>query len=296
MIINSLFHKLTSANKLMGRFSRLIVLVVLMFLPSHSFTQQIYENQYDFAKNLMNEKKYFDAITEFKRLIFFNRDSTNLFLYYSLIGDCYKAGAKFDESIYYYTLSEINSKTSGQIYDAQIKIIRSNILRRTTNRALSLLDSLAANKNYLDKIDEINYWRGWAFIFSDNWESASVEFAKVDSAKQLAEFCRLTNENLYSVTLAKTLSYFFPGLGQFYTGNYVSGLLSLGWNVLWGYTAIKAFSADRIFDGIMVSNFLWFRFYRGNFENAEKFAEEVNLLETNKALNWLQNEFNGTKP
>lgn len=296
MIINSLFHKLTSANKLMGRFSRLIVLVVLMFLPSHSFTQQIYENQYDFAKNLMNEKKYFDAITEFKRLIFFNRDSTNLFLYYSLIGDCYKAGAKFDESIYYYTLSEINSKTSGQIYDAQIKIIRSNILRRTTNRALSLLDSLAANKNYLDKIDEINYWRGWAFIFSDDWESASVEFAKVDSAKQLAEFCRLTNENLYSVTLAKTLSYFFPGLGQFYTGNYVSGLLSLGWNVLWGYTAIKAFSADRIFDGIMVSNFLWFRFYRGNFENAEKFAEEVNLLETNKALNWLQNEFNGTKP
>lgn len=273
-----------------------MVLVVLMFLPSHSFTQQIYENQYDFAKNLMNEKKYFDAITEFKRLIFFNRDSTNLFLYYSLIGDCYKAGAKFDESIYYYTLSEINSKTSGQIYDAQIKIIRSNILRRTTNRALSLLDSLAANKNYLDKIDEINYWRGWAFIFSDNWESASVEFAKVDSAKQLAEFCRLTNENLYSVTLAKTLSYFFPGLGQFYTGNYVSGLLSLGWNVLWGYTAIKAFSADRIFDGIMVSNFLWFRFYRGNFENAEKFAEEVNLLETNKALNWLQNEFNGTKP
>lgn len=280
----------------MGRFSRLMVLVVLMFLPSHSFTQQIYENQYDFAKNLMNEKKYFDAITEFKRLIFFNRDSTNLFLYYSLIGDCYKAGAKFDESIYYYTLSEINSKTSGQIYDAQIKIIRSNILRRTTNRALSLLDSLAANKNYSDKIDEINYWRGWAFIFSDDWESASVEFAKVDSAKQLAEFCRLTNENLYSVTLAKTLSYFFPGLGQFYTGNYVSGLLSLGWNVLWGYTAIKAFSADRIFDGIMVSNFLWFRFYRGNFENAEKFAEEVNLLETNKALNWLQNEFNGTKP
>lgn len=273
-----------------------MVLVVLMFLPSHSFTQQIYENQYDFAKNLMNEKKYFDAITEFKRLIFFNRDSTNLFLYYSLIGDCYKAGAKFDESIYYYTLSEINSKTSGQIYDAQIKIIRSNILRRTTNRALSLLDSLAANKNYSDKIDEINYWRGWAFIFSDDWESASVEFAKVDSAKQLAEFCRLTNENLYSVTLAKTLSYFFPGLGQFYTGNYVSGLLSLGWNVLWGYTAIKAFSADRIFDGIMVSNFLWFRFYRGNFENAEKFAEEVNLLETNKALNWLQNEFNGTKP
>jgi hypothetical protein len=280
----------------MGSFNRLIVLVVLIFLTNHSFAQTNYDSQFDLANNLMNEEKYFEAITEFKRLIFFEKDSENIYLNYSLIGDCYKAGAKFDESIYYYTLSEINSKTSGQIYASQIKIIRSNILRRTTNRALSLLDSLAANKNYSDKIDEINYWRGWTFIFSDEWENAAGEFSKVDSAKQLEEFCRLTDDKLYSVPLVKAMSFILPGLGQFYTGNYVSGVISLGWNVLWGYTAIKAFAVDRIFDGAMVSNFLWFRFYRGNFENAEKFAEADNLIETNNALKWLQNEFTGTKP
>lgn len=296
MIINSLFHRLTFVNNLMASFNRLIVLAILIILTSHSFTQTNYENQFDLAKNLMNEKKYFDAITEFKRLIFFEKDSGNIYLNYSLLGDCYKAGAKFDESIYYYTLAEINAKNFDGIYESQIKIIRSNILRRTTQRAISLLDSLSVNKFYADKIDEINYWRGWAFIFSDDWESAADEFAKVDSAKQLEEFCRLTDNKLYSVPFVKAMSFIFPGLGQFYTGNYVSGVISLGWNILWGYTAIKAFAADRIFDGIMVSNFLWFRFYRGNFENAEKFAEEANLLQTNKALNWLQNEFNGSKP
>lgn len=277
-------------------FNRLIVFVILIFLTCSSFSQTIYENQFELAKNLMGKKKYFDAITEFKRLIFFEKDSGNIYSNYSLLGDCYKAGAKLDESIYYYTLSEINSKTSEQIYDAQIKIIRSNILRRTTNRALTLLDSLEANKNYPDKIDEINYWRGWAFIFSDDWEAASAEFSKVDSAKQLEEFCRLTDNKLYSVLLVKAMSFVLPGLGQFYTGNYVSGIISFAWNVLWGYTAIKAFAADRVFDGLMVSNFLWFRFYRGNFENAEKFAEADNLIETNNALKWLQNEFTGTKP
>lgn len=280
----------------MIRLNRFIVFVILIILSKHSFTQTSCENQFNLAKNLMNEKKYFDAITEFKRLIFFEKDSESIYLNYSLVGDCYKEGAKFDESIYYYTLSEINSKTSEQIYEAQIKIIRSNILRRTTNRALTLLDSLAANKNYSDKIDEINYWRGWAFIFSDDWQSASSEFSKVDSAKQLEDFCKLTDNKLYSVSLVKAMSFIIPGLGQFYTANYVSGVISLAWNVLWGFTAIKAFAADRIFDGLMVSNFLWFRFYRGNFENAEKFAEAENLSETNNALNWLQNEFSGTKP
>ena len=169
-------------------FNRLIVFVILIFLTCSSFSQTIYESQFELAKNLMGKKKYFDAITEFKRLIFFEKDSGNIYLNYSLMGECYKAGAKFDESIYYYTLSEINSKTSGQIYDAQINIVRSNILRRTTDRALTLLDSLEANQKYSDKINDINYWRGWAFIFTDDWEAAAGEFSKVDSAKQLEEF------------------------------------------------------------------------------------------------------------
>lgn len=278
-----------------ARFIILVSILTVIFV-SCSSAQNVSENQFELAKKLMENKHYFDAITEFKRLIFFKQDSIDLHLSYSLIGDCYKAGAKFDESIYYYTLSEINSITSGQIYEAQIKIIRSNILRRTTNRALTLLDSLEANQKYSDKITEINYWQGWAFIFSDDWQAACDEFSKVDSAKQLEEFCRLTDNNLYSVPLVKAMSFVLPGLGQFYTGNYVSGIISLGWNFLWGYTAIKAFAADRIFDGVMVSNFLWLRFYRGNFENAEKFAVADNLIETNNALKWLQNEFTGTKP
>jgi len=87
-----------------------------------------------------------------------------------------------------------------------------------------------------------------------------------------------------------------PGAGQFYTGEYVSGLLSLGWNVLWGYLTIKSFVDDRIFDGIMVGSLLWLRFYNGNTYNAEKFAEEKNLLISNKALLFLQHGYEGEKP
>ena len=100
----------------------------------------------------------------------------------------------------------------------------------------------------------------------------------------------------YNVTLAKILSIFIPGTGQFYTGEYISGLISLGWNLLWGFLTVNAFVDDRIFDGVMIGSLLWWRFYTGNLQNAEKFALEKNLNITNDALRYLKKDFSGPKP
>ena len=116
---------------------------------------------------------------------------------------------------------------------------------------------------------------------------------KNDSLKIL---CENVSSDKYNVTTAKILSYLIPGAGQFYTGHYLSGILSLGWNALWGYLTVKAFVDDRIFDGFVIGNFLWLRFYVGNLQNAEKFAEETNLIIANKALSYLQNQYKGEKP
>jgi hypothetical protein len=66
--------------------------------------------------------------------------------------------------------------------------------------------------------------------------------------------------------------------------------------VLWGYLTINAFNEDRIFDGVMIGTLLWWRFYSGNLQNAEKFATEKNLKKTNAALRYLQNNYIGKKP
>lgn len=73
-------------------------------------------------------------------------------------------------------------------------------------------------------------------------------------------------------------------------------MLSLGWNVLWGYLTIKAFVDERIFDGFVIGNFLWLRFYVGNIQNAETFANEENVKIANKALYYLQYQYEGEKP
>lgn len=273
----------------------LLVVCLIMIYSKEIYSQDAMEQQFMYAKQLYEEEKYFDAVTEFKRLLFFYDGDIYNYESNLLIGLCYKEGAKFSEAVQHFTLAELNSKNTDEVFIARLEIIKVNILRRTIGRALSLLDSLQNDSRFADKVNEINYWRGWAYIFSDEWKNAASSFSAIQSQHHLAILCDSIANDLYNLQLAKYLS-IIPGAGQFYTGEYVSGLISIGWNVLWGYLTINAFTEDRVFDGFLVGSLLWWRFYSGNIQNAEKFAIEKNLEKTNSVLRFLQNNFNGRKP
>jgi len=271
-------------------------LSLIVFSTANLFAQNEFAKEFIFATKLYNEENYYDAVTECKRLVFFDSDSQYVFKAYILMGKSYKMGGKFSDAILNFTNAELNAKTSGEVFESKIEIIRANILRRTTDRALQLLDDLDKNGNFSSRTDEINYWRGWTYIFAERWKEAASSFSKIDSCEQLQQLCMQVEKDKYSVTFANLISHFIPGAGQIYTGNYVSGFLSLGWNILAGYVTINSFAADRIFDGLVELNFFWLRFYNGNIQNAQKFALYENQKISNKALNYLQFQYNGTKP
>jgi TM2 domain-containing membrane protein YozV len=270
-----------------------LVLIFVLIGTIRIFAQDSFQKQFNLAKELYEKENYFDAITEFERLLFF--DNTEKYSYEAnrLIGLSYKEGAKFSDAIHYFSMAEINANTNEEVFESRIELVKVNILRRTTERALTLLKQLDNDERFLDKKDDINYWTGWTYIFADNWEKASISFQAINP--ELATFCDSVNGDFYNVTLAKSLS-IIPGVGQFYTGEYVSGFISIGWNVLWGYLTINAFMEDRVFDGFVIGTLLWWRFYSGNLQNAEKFAQLKNLEKTNSALRYLQDSYIGTKP
>lgn len=278
--------KLNFVNRLLF----FVLLLQIKILSQNYFVQQL-----QLADSLFKSQNYFDAITEYKRLLFF--DNLNRFRFYSnyQIGLCYKNGAKYSDAIRYFVLAEINSTNDEELFNSKIQQARTNILRGTTSRAEKILSEMENDKRFKQHEKEIKYWRGWSFIFSDKWKDAYHLFSEIDETN-LAQICLNTHNKLYSVEFAKYSSMIIPGFGQIYTGEYLSGLLSLAWNIFSGYLTITAFTQERIFDGIVTANLLWFRFYRGNFQNAEKFAKEKNTAIANEALFYLQNEFNGTKP
>lgn len=257
--------------------------------------QENLQTQLNYANGFFNSKQYYDAVTEYKRLLFF--DSTKIYQYGAnfKIGESYKAGAKFDDAIKYFSFAELNARNDDEIFETKTEIIRTNILRRTTERALQLCDDLEKDERFNAKVDTINYWRGWAFMLSDNWKSAARSFARINPNHELKLLAERTDKAKVSVTFAKVISYILPGGGAIYSGNFLSGLMSLGWNTLAGYWTINSFIEKRAFDGIVVGELLWLRFYRGAIQNAENFAIEKNLEISNKSLRFLQNEYKGTK-
>ncbi|MGE5810656.1 MAG: tetratricopeptide repeat protein, partial [Ignavibacteria bacterium] len=119
-------------------------IVIPIFLPVIIFPQTPLAGQFSYAHNLFNEEKYFDAVTEFKRLLFFDEDSIYKFGANFLIGSSYKMGGKYSEALQYFTIAEFSGRTPEEMYTAKIENIRTNILAGRISWALKLIDILAA--------------------------------------------------------------------------------------------------------------------------------------------------------
>lgn len=273
-----------------------ILISLLLISAISNYAQSQLSIQLDYADKLFSSNQFYDAITEYKRLLFFDSSKTHHYKAYFQIGKCYKAGAKLDDAVKYFALSELNSKSDEERLKSKFEIVRCNILRRTFSRAHQLLDELQAMNLNSEMRDSINYWRGWTFMFEDDWKSASASFSRLNPYHELKILCDRVEKEKVSVTFATVISYILPGAGQIYTGNYLSGFLSLGWNVLSAYLTIHAFNANRVFDGFAILTLLWQRFYRGNIQNAKQFAIDKNIEIANGALIYLQNQFKGNKP
>src|ERR1035437_10452518 len=165
------------------------ILLIITFAVRVILPQARLEDQLNKAKILFSQGEYFNSITELKRLVFFDSNRRYSYTANELIGECYKNGAKFSDALNYFTRAEIKAVTQEDIYKCRINIIRINILRRTTSRALSLLDTLEKDFRFSKKQKEINYWRGWAYIFADEWNKASNQFAKISSEHELMKLC-----------------------------------------------------------------------------------------------------------
>ncbi|MEW6196143.1 MAG: hypothetical protein AB1521_13420 [Bacteroidota bacterium] len=269
----------------------------LLFALSLSiYAQDNLSIQFDYANTLYKTGQYFDAITEFKRLLFFSPQKKYSYDANILIGKCYKAGAKFDDAIKYFSVAELNTNSAEQKIEAKFQIVRANILRRTTNRALEILNELEKEISQKQLLDSVNYWKGWSYIFADNWKEASAAFGKIKSNHELKKLCDQIENDKVSVTFTKVISYILPGSGQIYTGNILPGLMSFGWNILGGYLTVNSFVEDRVFDGAVIGSLIWLRFYRGNIQGAENSAIQKNIDISNKALRFLQFEYKGAKP
>jgi len=243
------------------------------------------------AMLLFEKGYYYNCITEFKRLKFFDEEKKYSYSADFHIGLAYKNGG------YFFSAAESFSEALGVAETMPEKITAIEYLAR----CYMLNGEFLRAERILIKLEEIfpeqsknvRYWKGWNLILQDRFLEAANYFN--DTCPELEKFCINTEEKKYSLSFAEYISYILPGSGEIYAGKLISGLISLSWNVFFGYISVNAFNTGRVFDGILNAGF-WQRFYFGSSSAGKNAAKEENKLIRYDAYEFLIKEFKGRKP
>lgn len=280
----------------------LLFVIVAFALPFTCNAQETFVGdsilsvQLQYAQGLLQSGNPYDAVTECERLLFF--DQSGRFTRQALIlqAEAYTQGGKYRDAARSLEKALPASQGIDELRETQFALISTYLLSRNMPAAYRVLDAMSQNQQNQAILPRVYYWYGWSKIFDDQWEEAAGYFARCDSAKYLKNFCLDVHNKKYPVSFIKLISLVLPGSGSIYTGHYLSGALSLGWNALFGYLTVHALQQQRVLDALLIGDLLLLRFYTGSIDNAEKYAiDKNNEIHTN-ALHFLETDFQGAKP
>jgi tetratricopeptide (TPR) repeat protein len=268
--------------KCRSRYKKNILLVSFAILILHgndAFSLDLISQ----ANELSGQGRHDEAITEYKRFIFFNADSD-------------KAGtAFFKMGLAYRMMSDWHHALDA--VETSIKMTNDPIV--ADERSLLLATTMIASRDYnlaklelIKLIDSANteslrqkalYFNGVASVYTFDWNATSKHFGdyyhKSDAKSRIMELNSIlskTKSSYKSTRTAEMLSIFIPGAGQAYSGNWRDGLNAFLLNgLLIGFTANAVYKKDYN-DALLIFILLSSRYYTGNIYHAGKNAEKYN--------------------
>lgn len=243
------------------------------------------------ADSLFRQKDYFQAVTEYKRFLFFHsgkKDSLSIQAWFQM-GLCYRNSRDW-ESAY-------------STFDTVMALSDSGPLRERAHFQSALVQLSQGSKGEaefefagLAKFSPDSLTRSQAFFFQGicqiqrhGWEEARKSFQKyvrlsgsrippgMDSLLESG-----SRQKWRSPVTARWLSTALPGLGQAYTGYFLEGAFALTLNASLGWLVVYLVMQGQIVEGALAV-FVLQRFYFGNREKAGQLASRFNE-ETSRSL------------
>ena len=204
----------------------------------------------NFADSLFEIGDYRNALIEYERLDFFS--PSNEWKYKK--GICYRELCRFGEAIYIFkSLNEYRELVITYILLGDYSLAKYEC-RRSRDKELM----------------------AWVMLHEGKWDESFLLFNKLGRLDISSDIqtARLLPQK--EIKKAQMLSYILPGLGEMYAGKPLPGFCTLSLNLLFGWLSIKSFMDDRPLDGVLITVFLWSRFYQGGIENAGRAAHKFN--------------------
>jgi len=240
------------------------------------------DDQFDFARSVMNGGDYTRAIVELERFIHFFPGDPRVPKARLLIGICYLKDRRYEAAreVFYQSIkSEQDSPLSAK---AVFLIGESYYLQGISKEAEYYFVQVIEKYPDMDLKNAALYRLGWTRMQENKWGDASEVFEKVEKDSLFYESSRelagqsLKGEKLpeKSPAYAGTLA-IVPGLGHAYVSRYRDAIISFLVNGLFIWAAVQAFQSDQdVLGGILT--FIELGFYSGNIYSAVNAAHKYN--------------------
>jgi tetratricopeptide (TPR) repeat protein len=225
---------------------------------------------------------YYAAITEYKRYLFFAPDSDQNRVITYKIGLAYRNDKKWNEAVdEFRKLSNFSDDSIS--YNARLQIAITYLASNQLDVAELELMRIQSFCNINSIKDKSSFFLGVCYLYKSNWVDAKENFnaffmhypstvsEKLDSLLSLA--CKTKYK---SPVVAKWLSAFVPGLGQLYGHDYKNGMNALVLNGLLGYFVVNSILVKQINDLLVIELALFERYYSGNRSRAEDIVVNYN--------------------
>ncbi len=263
----------------MNHVNKLAVILLLILLNSKVYGSA--EPQLEFADYLFKSKDFYQAITEYKRFIFYHPESQLVNNTCYQIGLCYKCGKKYNMAHDFFKKVLDNQPDDSLKRAVCLSIARTCIDEGNFEAARFELDELI--KDNPAETSEIYYWKGKTYIHEYKWKAAQAEFSKVTDTEWLNKVQELSpyiEEALhlpyFSEKKALMLSTIIPGSGQIYTGKVMDGIISFIFNASMAYFTVERVKKDDYLGAGLIVGTGLLRFYNGGRQNALHAAQKAN--------------------
>jgi tetratricopeptide (TPR) repeat protein len=228
------------------------------------------------ADSMFMKKEYENSIKIYKRALYFSEAKVEI---YKKVADTYYMQENYQEACIYYDSAIIEhpvkdynelifSKTDCYIF-----------LEQYDSAFQSVMQLKPEKSDFF--VQQINFYKGIICFSDERYEEAEVYFLNTlpDSAIHSKEKIKALFEKKRKFRspkpgVAGIMSLIVPGTGQFYTGQYKSGINSI---VLLGIISIIAVDLGirfSFYDPLITILPWFFRYYKGGYRNSKEFAHE----------------------
>jgi len=272
----------------------LVVLVVLIAAaaPICRVCADTSDNKEDPALQLgdlyAREGAFDQAITEYKRVLFFNQDEEMHSSVHARIASCYRAQRRWPEAIFHHRRAIQTASSLQEIEEREFDLITALLASGRENQAE--LHLLRLREYSLLDAGRVSLYLCVTYTYRGQWEKAVRELREAFPAEEMTDlrmrerieklellFSEARDAPRKSPGGAVWLSTAVPGAGQLYAGDPWDGLNAFVVNAGLVTLIVASVKQEWYLEGVLLFLYPLRRYYLGNRENALLDAERRNL-------------------